>query len=369
MIRSTLPRRLAGVVLAPLALALASGGCRGVETDALAQAETAALTGFADPVSDTAPAVGDPALRLPPLDAGPPELYAGWLYDPPRDSLVAARFGGALPEGWPVDGPRPLPGSILPHRRIVAFYGNPNSTRMGILGEIAPERMLAKLDGEIAAWRAADPHTPVIPALHMVAMVAQAEPGRDGHYRARMSDEAIGEVHEWARSRDALLFVDLQVGTSTIQREVPRFEEWLSRPDVHLGLDPEFAMKGGHRPGTRIGTLDAEEINWAIRYLARLVDEHDLPPKVLVIHRFTRPMITHADRIELDPRVQVVIDMDGWGPPRLKRDSYEHYVVSEPVQYTGFKLFYGNDTRNGSRLMTPDDVLALRPRPIYIQYQ
>jgi hypothetical protein len=40
------------------------------------------------------------------------------------------------------------------------------------------------------------------------------------------------------------------------------------------------------------------------------------------------------------------------------------------VEYTGFKLFYHNDTKKkGSTLMTPADVLALNPKPIYIQYQ
>jgi hypothetical protein len=39
------------------------------------------------------------------------------------------------------------------------------------------------------------------------------------------------------------------------------------------------------------------------------------------------------------------------------------------VQFTGFKLFYRNDKKNGSRLMTPAEVLALHPKPLYIQYQ
>jgi hypothetical protein len=103
--------------------------------------------------------------------------------------------------------------------------------------------------------------------------------------------------------------------------------------------------------------------------LADLVDKHNLPPKVLVIHRFTRPMLTNASKIKLDPRVQVVIHMDGWGPPWMKKDSYQAYVYAEPVQYTGFKLFYKNDTKKGNPLMKPADVLALFPKPLYIQYQ
>ena len=55
--------------------------------------------------------------------------------------------------------------------------------------------------------------------------------------------------------------------------------------------------------------------------------------------------------------------------PWLKRDSYKDYIVREPVQYTGFKLFYHNDTQAGDPLMTPSDVLKLKPAPLYIQYQ
>jgi hypothetical protein len=81
-------------------------------------------------------------------------------------------------------------------------------------------------------------------------------------------------------------------------------------------------------------------------------------------------MLTNHNRIKLDPRVQIVINMDGWGPPSQKRESYRAYVQRYPVEYTGFKLFYHNDERKkGSRMMTPAEVLALFPKPLYIQYQ
>jgi hypothetical protein len=270
---------------------------------------------------------------------------------------------------WPVKGPAPLPGAILPNKRIVAYYGNPLSKRMGILGELPPEQMLTRLDREVARWEKADPDTPVVPALHLIAVVAQGSPGRDGKYRLRMTDSLIERVATWAESRDAIVFLDVQVGRSTLREELPRLIPFLMRPNVHLGLDPEFSMKGGHKPGTRIGTLDAADINYASDLLAKLVTEHHLPPKVLVVHRFTRPMLTNARKIELDPRVQIVVNMDGWGAPWLKRASYRQYVYSEPVQFTGFKLFYHNDTKKGNPLMTPAQVLELDPRPLYIQYQ
>ena len=273
---------------------------------------------------------------------------------------------------WPVKFPTILPGSVLPAKRIIAYYGNPLSKRMGILGELPPEEMMAKLEKEAAAWEAADPSTPVQKALHLIAVVAQGAPGKDGKYRLRMDSSLIEKVYGWAQSKGAVLFLDVQVGQSTLQEELPRLERFLKRPDVHLGIDPEFSMhysSEGKKPGTKIGTFDAADVNFASRFLANLVSENGLPPKVLVVHRFTRGMLTNSDEIKLDPRVQVVINMDGWGPPFLKRDSYEAYIYKHPVQYTGFKLFYHNDTKKGHALMKPADVLALFPKPIYIQYQ
>lgn len=270
---------------------------------------------------------------------------------------------------WPVRSPDPLPGSILPAKRIVAFYGNPLSKRMGILGEVDPDEMMRRLDHEVAAWSKADSTTPAIPAFHLIAVVAQGSAGSDGMWRARMGDELIEKVYSWAQKRNALLFLDIQVAKSTLQAELPRLEKFLARPNVHLGIDPEFSMKTGHAPGKRIGTYDARDVNYAVDFLASLVDKYKIPAKVLVVHRFTRPMLTNSKGIKLDPRVQVVINMDGWGPPVLKKGSYVNYVYSEPVQYTGFKLFYHNDTKKGHPLMKPSDVLALFPRPVYIQYQ
>ena len=241
---------------------------------------------------------------------------------------------------------------------------------MGILGEIRPEDMLRRLDKEVAAWTRADSTTPAVPALHLIAVVAQGAPGADGMYRARMSDSLIAMVQEWAQRRHALLFLDIQVAKSTLQAELPRFAHWFAKPNVHLGIDPEFSMKSGHAPGKRIGTMDARDVNYASEFLQDIVTKNNLPPKVLVVHRFTRPMLTNYRNIKLDPRVQIVVQMDGWGSLELKRGTYMNYVYSEPVQFTGFKLFYKNDVKKkGWTLMRPADVLALNPKPLYIQYQ
>jgi multiple antibiotic resistance protein len=89
----------------------------------------------------------------------------------------------------------------------------------------------------------------------------------------------------------------------------------------------------GACPGAAIGTMDAADINYASEYLANLVREHDLPPKVFIVHRFTQNMVTNVQNIQLRPEVQLVIHMDGWGRPFLKRDTYHRHVSTSPVQF------------------------------------
>ncbi|WP_338877030.1 hypothetical protein WBJ53_15350 [Spirosoma sp. SC4-14] len=260
--------------------------------------------------------------------------------------------------------------AILPEKRIFAYYGNPHSKKMGILGKYPKDEMLERLDREIKNWEKADPNTPIQPALHLVAISAQGAPGKDGGYRLRMSDKTIKKVLKWGNEHKAIVFLDIQRGHAPLGPEMAYLEKYLKLPFVHLGIDPEFSMVTGARPGTKIGSYDAADVNQAVQFLSRIVKENKLPPKVLVVHRFTQGMIKNYKNIKLDPNVQIVMNMDGWGPPVLKKDSYHAYIQKEPVQYTGFKLFYDNDFRKpGSRIMTPEEVLALTPKPMYIQYQ
>ena len=270
---------------------------------------------------------------------------------------------------WPVKTPYPLPGAVLPYNRIIAFYGNLYSKRMGILGELPKDEMFKKLQGEVANWQAADPTTKTIPALHYIAVTAQSKPGSANMYRLRMPFKQIDTILNWAKSIDALVFLDIQVGHSNVKDEVTALETYLKLPNVHLGIDPEFSLKNGHVPGTKIGTYDAEDINNVISILANLVRENNLPPKVLVVHRFTQGMVTNYKNIKIVPEVQVVMDMDGFGSKILKRSTYLRYIYREPVHFTGFKLFYKNDNKNNWKMYTPEELLKFTPKPIYIQYQ
>jgi len=271
-------------------------------------------------------------------------------------------------ERWPVYGAVPPEGALLPYHRIVAFYGNLYTPAMGILG--APEEeMLARLKEETARWQQADTMIPVLPALHYIAVTAQENPGPSGKYRLRMPQEQLEKMVAMASQQNTLLFLDVQVGLSTLQDELPLLETYLRLPDVHLGIDPEYSMKNLQVPSSSIGSFDAADINYAISFLSAIVKRYNLPPKILVVHRFTQAMLTNYKDIKKVPEVQVVVNMDGFGSPAKKIDSYTGFVAREPVQYTGFKLFYKVDPKTGKRLMQPEEVLALYPSPVYIQYQ
>jgi hypothetical protein len=287
------------------------------------------------------------------------------------DSLLTRLAKGDKTGKWPAKkAPYPLPGAILPFNRVVAYYGNMYSKNMGILGQYEPKVMLEKLKAEVKNWEDADPETPVKPAMHYICVTAQADPGRKGLHNLRMPFSQIDKVIEMAKPIDALVFLDIQVGFSTVEKELPLLEKYLKMPNVHFGIDPEFSMKEGSVPGKRIGTFDAKDINFVSNYLSDLCKKYNLPPKIFVVHRFTRLMVTNYKDIKLRNNVQFVMDMDGWGGPDLKKGTYKYFVAGEPVQFTGFKLFYKNDIKNApNRLMTPKEVLSLKPAPIYIQYQ
>lgn len=271
---------------------------------------------------------------------------------------------------WPPATPYPLGDAILPFQRILAYYGNFYSTRMGILGEFEPEVVIEKLMETKALWEAADPDTPVLPAIEYIAMVAQADAGADGMYRAVMPEEEIEKAYQMTKEIEGIMILDIQIGKSPIENELPQFRKYLERPDVHLAIDPEFSMKYGEAPGRVIGTFNADDINYVINFMSEIVREKQLPPKVLVIHRFTQDMVTGSSNINPTPEVQVVMNMDGWGSKDLKRGTYRRVIEPEPVQFTGVKIFYKNDLKPPSTgIFTPDEVLDLDPKPIYIQYQ
>ncbi len=255
--------------------------------------------------------------------------------------------------------------AVLPASRILTYYGHPHDPNMGIVGEYPKEELLELLRAEAANYEAIDPSRPVIPAFELIATVAQRDPGADGTYILDTDLETLTEYVDFAEANDTLVFLDLQIGRGTVEDEIEKVRPLLERPNVHLALDPEFAMAEGETPGAYIGELTAEEITYAQETLADMSAELGLPPKVLIVHQFVEDMIVNKERLAPVPGVQLVIDADGYGAPSTKTEVYDILVRNEPIEFAGVKLFYRQD----EPLMTPAEILALSPSPDVIIYQ
>jgi hypothetical protein len=256
-------------------------------------------------------------------------------------------------------------GELLPDYRILAFYGHPHTPDLGILGQYSKEDLLALLREEAAAYERADPDTPVMPAFEMIASVAQGEPGDDGAYLAQTDEETIREYIQFTQENGILLILDIQVGRTSVADEWKIIKKYMNEPNVHLAIDPEFAMGADQVPLVDIGSVDAEDITFAQEQLSQVVEEEDLPPKVLIVHRFTDGMVTNADELEEVDNVQLVVDTDGFGDPASKVATYQLYARDGGFQFSGIKLFYDQD----HPLMQPEEIVNLDPPPNFVMYQ
>jgi hypothetical protein len=259
----------------------------------------------------------------------------------------------------------PSEGPLLPEYRIVTYYGHPHDPNMGIVGEHAIEELTNMLRAEAANYAAADPTRPVIPAFELIATVAQRDPGLDGTYILDTDKETLTTYIDYAAELGMLVVLDLQIGRGTVGAEIEKVRDLLARPNVHLALDPEFAVAEGEIPGEYIGSIHAEAITYAQEVLADISATHGIPPKILIVHQFREDMIQGKEQLQPVPGVQLVIDADGYGASELKTLVYNLLVRDELIEFGGVKLFYRQDVP----VMTPQEILSLVPAPDVIIYQ
>jgi hypothetical protein len=101
-------------------------------------------------------------------------------------------------------------------------------------------------------------------------------------------------------------------------------------------------------------------------FLDGLRRRHGLPQKLLVVHRFTVPMLAGEQDLPRRPGVALVVDVDAIGPPAPKRAAYRRLARRLPGVPHGVMLFPRLE-RGG--LLRPRSVLALRPRPALVAVQ
>jgi hypothetical protein len=215
---------------------------------------------------------------------------------------------------------------IFPKYQLVGYVGLPGSPALGPLDKDldAKAAKLEKLSQAYAAGR-----TPQ-PVLELIAIVAKGSGGKDGLYRGRLPDSAIENYLTVARKHKMLLLLDIQPG--------------------------------------RAKTTGAE-LDGIASYLSGLVQANDLPEKVFVFHQLSTRIVSNERALKKHPGVVTIKSVDGIGARTDKLKTWAKLTTKlPPAVHTGFKLFYTEDTRQGP-LMTPPQVLALKPRPEFVVYE
>jgi hypothetical protein len=280
--------------------------------------------------------------------------------------LVGAGGGGDEPEASSEPRPAELPRggrTVLPDRRVVAFYGAPQDRELGVLGIGSPRQAARKLERQSRPY--ARRGRPVLPAFELIAAIVTSEAGDGGDHSIRQEPATIRRYLRAARAHDMLMLLDIQPGYAPFLQEAQALEDFLKEPDVSLALDPEWSMDPPQLPGQEIGSTDAATINEVSRYLSSIVRRYDLPQKLLVVHRFTGDMIEAEHDLERHPGVALVVNVDGFGDQPNKISKYNEFTRDLRRRFNGFKLFYEEDVN----LMRPKQVLRLRPQPDLVVYE
>ncbi|MCE1178819.1 MAG: hypothetical protein LWW86_07270 [Micrococcales bacterium] len=265
--------------------------------------------------------------------------------------------------------PPELPGggrTVFPDYRLFGYSGQPGAPGQGRLG-------IGDLDERVVEIKQRGKNfahgRKIMPVLELISTVVHGSPGKDGMYRSRIPDEQIQEHLAAARRHDGMLLLNIQPGRADFLAEVKHYERYLLDPHVGLALDPEWAVKPGQVPGRVYGSTTGAELDSVSQYVATLVKRHDLPQKVIVVHQLHRGIITGQDVMKRRSQVAWVKSIDGIGGRGAKIDTWNAITPDQPALFHGgFKLFYEEDAQHGP-LMTPGEVMALRPVPEYVLYE
>lgn len=261
--------------------------------------------------------------------------------------------------GWPVERFSPLSGRLW-----VGLYGTPMGRGLGILGTTSPTQTVTLAQQQAAAYQQWLTDTLVVPFFHMVTTIADPFPGEDGDFNHRVPTATIQLWIDVARAHGLGVVLDIQPAHSPMPVELDYVAPFVRQRGVHLAVDPEFMMLPGTIPGQRIGLMDGETVNLVQDWLAERAWEAG-ERKLLIIHQFDDRMFAGKERLRAYPFVELIWNADGFGTPGAKIADYLQYAREPGFQHGGFKLFYEYDTP----LMTPAEVLRLRPRPVLVVYQ
>jgi hypothetical protein len=329
---------IARQAVAPLLLVLACAAC-GLGEDPLAGSSVGSAS--------SPPAASDPPSSAPKRMPAPSSMPS-----------TAKPAPATLPRGGR---------DVFPRYRLVGYAGVTGASTLGRLGTGPLDQRVAEIERRAKPYAAG---REILPVVEVIATVVQGSPGRDGKYRVRLADAQIAKYHKAARKHRAVMLLNLQPGRSEFIAEAKAFQKWLKEPDVGVALDPEWAMDRGQRPGAAYGHSTGAELDEVARYLSGLVKQYNLPEKVMVYHQVARSVVRKESGLKDHDGVAAIKSVDGLGHPGPKKGTYRVVNKTTPkFVHAGFKLFFTEDRRHGGRLMTPKEVLGLKPRPEYVMFE
>jgi len=263
-----------------------------------------------------------------------------------------------------------LPGGgqvLFPGRRMVALYGNPTTSSLGVLGEQPLDEAIARAQRTAAEYDGLWGDEPVVPAFELITTVASAVAGPDGNYSTEMEIDELRPYVDAAREAGVYVVLDLQPGRTDFLTQAKIYEELLAEPHVGLALDPEWRLEPGEVHLVQIGSVSVDEVNAVVTWLADLTRERQLPQKLLILHQFRLDMIEGRERVDTSrDELAVLIHADGNGPPGSKHATYGALTAAPPPNiWWGWKNFYDED----SPTFTPAETAAVEPSPVFVSYQ
>ena len=256
---------------------------------------------------------------------------------------------------------------IIAEADMVAYYGHPNNHYLGILGEAELETTAQRLRLLADEYDLVNGERAVLPTFHLIYAIAHPD-GSVG----TMEHEAVMRYIRFGLRHGFHVILDHQIGSGDVVPAVVSMLPYLRFDNVHLAIDPEWATE---RPGKVIGTVQAADVNRAQRAMQLFMERYRLPERrMLVVHQFNPVMIANLAELRHDiPQVDLIHNADGFGPPKDKYKTWrEVLTVGNTIPLKGIKLFYRKPWRSWGHdepLMTPDEVLALQPRPVLFIYQ
>jgi hypothetical protein len=255
---------------------------------------------------------------------------------------------------------------ILLNNDVVAYYGSPNSDVMGILGAYPIEKLGPMLESLAKEYDALNGDRGVVPAFYLI--YGTVWPGGAIGY---LSDDVVKKYVEYALERRWLVYLDHQLGRYGVGESVDKLLRWLRYPNVQLAIDPEWHTD---KPMREIGSITWEELNDAQRRIADYMSEQGMPGwRQLVVHQFKTHMIQGWPKVKADMDPVVLVHCaDGFGAPEVKRQTYAWNASVTTMPIKSFKLFYKSHFELAGfdhPLMSPEEVMRLKPRPQLIMYQ